>query len=50
MDKSDLQAMLRFASQNNAMHKPFLLVLKWYNQFNSYNKYNMEYHLYQIHY
>lgn len=41
MDKSDLQTMLRFASQNNAMHKPFLLVLKWYNQLYTYNKYSI---------
>lgn len=31
MDRSDLQAMLRFASQNGMMHKPFLQVFKWYN-------------------
>lgn len=35
MDKSDLQTMLRFASQNNVMHKPFVTVLKWYNIANS---------------
>lgn len=31
MDKSDLQAMLRFAVKNNMMDRPFLLVFKWYN-------------------
>lgn len=42
MDKTDLQAMLRFACQNNMMNKPFLKVFKWYNIQNSlaYNEYN----------
>lgn len=42
MDKSDLQAMLRFACQNNMMNKPFLKVFKWYYIQNSlaYNEYN----------
>lgn len=31
MDKSDLQAMIRFARQNGAMNRPFLTVFKWYN-------------------
>ena len=31
MDKSDLQAMMRFASQNGIMNRPFLLVFKWYS-------------------
>lgn len=31
MDKSDLQAIMRFAYQNNMMNRPFLLVYKWYN-------------------
>lgn len=31
MDKSDLQAIMRFAHQNNMMNRPFLLVYKWYN-------------------
>lgn len=31
MDRSDLQAMLRFASQNNMMNRSFLQVFKWYN-------------------
>ena len=35
MDKSDLQAMIRFAYQNDMMHKPFLTVFKWYNIQNS---------------
>lgn len=35
MDKSDLQAILRFAYQNNMMHRPFLKVFKWYNIQNS---------------
>lgn len=38
MDRSDLQAMIRFASQNNMMNRPFLLVYKWYNILNSLNK------------
>lgn len=43
MDKSDLQAMLRFACQNNMMNKPFLQVFKWYNIQNSlaYNEYTL---------
>ena len=42
MDRSDLQAMLRFAHQNDMMKKPFLKVFKWYNIQNSlaYNEYN----------
>ena len=42
MDKSDLQAMIRFAYQNNMMNKPFIKVFKWYNIQNSlaYNEYN----------
>lgn len=35
MDKSDLQAIIRFARQNNMMHRPFLKVFKWYNIQNS---------------
>lgn len=35
MDKSDLQAILRYALQNNMMNRPFLLVFKWYNIQNS---------------
>lgn len=35
MDRSDLQAMLRFALQNNMMNKPFIKVFKWYNIQNS---------------
>lgn len=35
MDRSDLQAMLRFAHQNSMMNRPFLLVYKWYNIQNS---------------
>lgn len=35
MDRSDLQAMLRFACQNNMMDKPFVKVFKWYNIMNS---------------
>lgn len=35
MDRSDLQAMIRFACQNNMMDKPFLKVFKWYNIQNS---------------
>lgn len=31
MDRSDLQAMIRFARQNGAMYRPFLTVFKWYN-------------------
>lgn len=31
MDKSDLQAMIRFARQNDVMNRPFLTVFKWYN-------------------
>lgn len=43
MDKSDLQAMMRFAHQNDLMNKPFLVVFKWWNIANSlaYNEYNM---------
>lgn len=43
MDKSDLQAMLRFASQNNMMNRPFLQVFKWYNiQYSlAYNEHTM---------
>ena len=42
MDRSDLQAMIRFAHQNDMMNKPFLKVFKWYNIQNSlaYNEYN----------
>lgn len=42
MDKSDLQAMMRFALQNGMMNRPFLLVFKWYSIQNSlvYNEYN----------
>ena len=42
MDKSDLQAMLRFAYQNDMMSKPFIKVFKWWNIQNSlaYNEYN----------
>lgn len=35
MDKSDLQAIIRYARQNGMMHKPFLKVFKWYNIQNS---------------
>ena len=35
MDRSDLQAMLRFAHQNDLMNKPFTTVFKWYNIQNS---------------
>lgn len=35
MDRSDLQAMLRFAHQNDMMNKPFIKVFKWYNIQNS---------------
>ncbi len=35
MDRSDLQAMIRFAYQNNMMDKPFIKVFKWYNIMNS---------------
>lgn len=43
MDRSDLQAMIRFAYQNNLMDKPFIKVFKWWNIQNSwaYNEYNM---------
>ena len=43
MDKLDLQAMIRFALQNNMMNKSFIKVFKWYNIQNSlaYNEYNM---------
>lgn len=30
MDKSDLQAMIRFARRNQMMNRSFLLVFKWY--------------------
>lgn len=30
MDRSDLQAIIRFAHKNNMMHCSFLLVYKWY--------------------
>ena len=30
MDRSDLQAIIRFAHKNNMMHRSFLLVYKWY--------------------
>lgn len=42
MDKSDLQAIIIFARQNNMMNKSFLKVFKWYNIQNSlaYNEYN----------
>lgn len=30
MDRSDLQAIIQFAHKNNMMHRPFLLVYKWY--------------------
>lgn len=35
MDKSDLQAIIRFARQNGMMNRPFLKVFKWYNIQNS---------------
>lgn len=43
MDRSDLQAMLRFASQNNIMNRPFLQVFKWYTiQYSlAYNEHTM---------
>lgn len=43
MDRSDLQAMIRFAHQNDLMSKPFIKVFKWWNIQNSlaYNEYNM---------
>lgn len=43
MDRSDLQAMLRFASQNNMMNRPFIQVFKWYNiQYSlAYNEHTM---------
>lgn len=43
MDKSDLQAILRFARQNHIMGKPLSWVLKWYCISNSlaYNQYNI---------
>lgn len=31
MDKSELQAIMRYAMQNKMMDRPFLLVFKWYN-------------------
>lgn len=37
MDKSDLQAMIRFALQNDIMNRPFLLVFKWYSIQNTLN-------------
>lgn len=42
MDKSDLQAMIRFAIKNDIMDKPFTTVFKWYNISNSlaYNESN----------
>jgi hypothetical protein len=43
MDRSELQAMLRFASQNNMMDRPFIQVFKWYNiQYSlAYNEHTM---------
>lgn len=43
MDRSDLQAMLRFASQNNMMNRPFIQVFKRYNiQYSlAYNEHTM---------
>jgi hypothetical protein len=38
MDKSDLQTMLQFASQNGMMKKPFTYVHKWYQIANSLEK------------
>lgn len=35
MDRSDLQAIIRFARRNNVMDRPFLMVYKWYNIANS---------------
>lgn len=35
MDRSDLQAMIRFAIKNDIMNKPFTTVFKWYNISNS---------------
>lgn len=35
MDKTDLQAIYRFATQNNILHKPFTYVVKWYRIANS---------------
>lgn len=35
MDRSDLQAIIRFAYQNDLMGKPFIKVFKWYNIMNS---------------
>ena len=35
MDKSDLQAMIRFAIKNDIMDKPFTTVFKLYNISNS---------------
>ncbi len=35
MDRYDLQAIIRYAHQNNMMNKPFLKVFKWYNIQNS---------------
>lgn len=45
MDRSDLQAMLRFAIKNDIMNKPFTTVFKWYNISNSlvYNESNMNF-------
>ena len=31
MDRSELQAIIRFARKNNVMDRPFLMVYKWYN-------------------
>ena len=30
MDRTELQSIIRFALKNNMMHRPFLLVYKWY--------------------
>lgn len=42
MDRSELQAIIRFARRNNVMDRPFLMVYKWYNIANSlaYSEYN----------
>lgn len=45
MDRSDLQAMLRFAIKNDIINKPFITVFKWYNISNSlaYNENSMNF-------
>lgn len=40
MNKSDLQAIIRFAYQNNLMDKSFIKVFKWWNIQNSLNNIN----------